>query len=152
MTHLETSLLKFGEALVKEARDVLIAADKNATGELIKSLRSYTEEDEDKTYLYLEVAKYGVFVDSGRRPGRMPPREPIRQWIRQRGIRPSGNISEESLAFLIQRKIGVRGIPATPFLHLFYDVANELGDIIEESAVEDLEENINEFIKEFNKK
>jgi len=150
MTNIEKSLLKFGEELVADMKIILETAGKDATGELIRSLEPYTEDEDGLTFLYINMAAHGVYVDSGRKPGlKRPPKEPIRKWVQAKGIR--GNISEDSLVYLIQRKIGIRGIKALPFLNLFYDAANELAEIVEESAALDIEQNLDDFIKKYNK-
>ena len=53
------------------------------------------------------ASKYGDVVEKGRRPGKWPPRDAIELWVR-RIIRP---LKEElnSVAFLVQRKIGKKG-------------------------------------------
>jgi len=44
----------------------------------------------------------------GRRPGKFPPVDQIKDWLKEKGIKPS-DISQDSLAFLIARKIARRG-------------------------------------------
>ena len=51
-------------------------------------------------------ARYGVFVEFGRRPGKMPPIAAIAPWARRHGMNP----------FLVARAIGRRGIKPAPFL------------------------------------
>jgi len=149
-TRIKSSLLKYGKDISKEMKQKLTDGNKKATGSLIRSIKPYLEQDDNKYFLYLEMNKYGEYVDSGRRPGsRWPPREAIRQWIRDKNIR--SQYKEEQLAFLIQRKIGVRGVEPYKFIHLWYDKMDKLNDMIEDSAKEDLENNINELIKEYNR-
>ena len=151
-SRITAALKRYGDDIVELMKQKLQQDRKNATGNLINSLNAYTEQEGDNKFLYVEMAEYGQYVDSGRRPGsRWPPRQPIRKWISDRGIRPKQGMSMEQLTFLIQRKIGVRGIQAAPFIDIFYDHTDELNDLIEESAREDLEEAINEFVKDYNK-
>jgi hypothetical protein len=145
---LKKVLMRYGMDIVNLMKTELSNNGKRNTGNLIDSLRPYTEEDDDKEYLYVEMPKYGEYVDSGRRPNsNFPPREPIRTWIRQKGIRPNEGMTEQQLVYLIQRKIGIRGVEAVPFINIFYDNVDNLNDMIEDSTKEDLENNINEFIK-----
>lgn len=66
--------------------------------------------------LVMNLPNYAVWIDQGRSPNRtMPPskdatgRYPIREWMKKKGI-------DESLEFVIRRKIGIRGIKPRPFL------------------------------------
>jgi hypothetical protein len=148
---LGVALRKYGDVVVEKMKDELQRHGKVATGELINTMSSYTEMEDDKQYLYIDYKKYGDYVDSGRDPGKKPPpRKHIREWIDVRGIRPQG-ISKDSLAFLIQRKIAIKGIEAAPFLYLFWDYIDDLNDVIADSAREDVENNINDYIIDFNK-
>lgn len=162
MKRIKAVLVKYGETIVELMRDELRRQGKDATGNLIKKIDSYVEEEDDKAFLYLDVPTYGrKYVDGdgynwARRPNKTyPPKKEIRDWIRVKGIRPDGRSkgakTEDQLVFLIRRAIGVRGIRATPFIHIFYDNYDKLEELIENAAAEDLEEKINEFVKEFNK-
>ena len=51
-------------------------------------------------------ARYGLFVERGRRPGRYPPMAAIAGWARRHGIPP----------FLVARAIARRGTRAQPFV------------------------------------
>ena len=81
----------------------------NNTGEAANSLR--WKIDNGNLVIYSTMAKsfnHIMTLETGRKLGKMPPTEPILQWVQQRGINPS-DISQESLAFLIARKIGREG-------------------------------------------
>ena len=81
----------------------------NNTGEAANSLR--WKIDNGNLVIYSTMAKsfnHIMTLETGRKPGKMPPTEPIFQWVQQRGINPS-DISQESLAYLIARKIGREG-------------------------------------------
>ena len=77
-------------------------------------------ENEVTTLPYSVNAKmtglnYGYFMQNGREPtkgggGGVTLKEMIRQWIDDKGIVPKDNISLDSLAFLIARKIHRDGI------------------------------------------
>ncbi|MCA9496070.1 MAG: hypothetical protein KC589_03945 [Nanoarchaeota archaeon] len=149
-TNLIKSLYTFGNERLKEMKDRLKQGGKTATEELINSLSCYVEDDDGLYFLYLDMINYGVYVDSGRKPGRRyPPREKIRKWINDKGIRADG-ISEEQLSFLIQRKIGIRGISPFPFLYIFYEPADKLATIVEEGLAKDIQKDIDDFIEKYN--
>lgn len=82
----------------------------NASGSLADSLRYEATEDNLKVY----AKSYIYYLEYGRKAGKKPPREVIRKWIDDKGILPKADergrtISKDSLAFLIQRKIGDKG-------------------------------------------
>jgi len=76
----------------------------NASGRLAKSVK-YVVSNSTLT-IYAE--QYIGALEFGRKNGKRPPRQVIRDWIDEKGIVPNG-ISKDSLAFLIQRKIGEKG-------------------------------------------
>ena len=80
----------------------------NASGKLAKSIRYEVKPNNLKVY----ALNYFYYVENGRKGGKRPPRSVIRQWIIDKGIKPQGKISIDSLAFLIQRKIGESGTTA----------------------------------------
>ena len=59
---------------------------------------------------------YAIFVDQGRRPGKQPPINSILGWIARKNLTPRDGISFRALAFLIARKIGLKGMKARPFI------------------------------------
>ena len=81
----------------------------NNTGEALNSLR--WKEEDGKFIVYSTMSgdfNHIMTLETGRKPGKMPPTEPIQEWLQFRGINPP-DISQESLAFLIARKIGREG-------------------------------------------
>jgi hypothetical protein len=76
----------------------------NASGRLAKSVRY----DVKNSTLTVYAEQYIGALEFGRKSGKKPPRDVIRKWIDEKGITPNG-ISKDSLAFLIQRKIGEEG-------------------------------------------
>lgn len=82
----------------------------NASGALYDSIRYEATEDSLKVY----ALDYIYYLVHGRKAGKKPPRAVIRKWIDDKGILPQADasgrtISKDSLAFLIQRKIGDKG-------------------------------------------
>ena len=76
----------------------------NASGRLAKSVNYKV----NGSTLTISAEQYIGALEFGRKPGKKPPRDVIRKWIDEKGIIPNG-ISKDSLAFLIQRKIGEEG-------------------------------------------
>ena len=100
--------------VVNTAKANLLRFGKINTGALRDSIRFNITPKGNIRFFYLQ---YGVYVESGRKPGdRQPPTKPILQWIEQRGITPDKGVSKRSLAFIIARSIGEKGIRPTPFM------------------------------------
>ena len=66
----------------------------------------------------IEAAKdYGRSVEEGSGPGGLAPIQSIIDWLHVRRITPNDPEMElDELAYLIQRKIAVRGTPAQPYM------------------------------------
>lgn len=80
-----------------------------ASGEWERQLEyfvKYTEKIVLVEYLGLNYTEY---LTKGRKSGSFPPVNVIRKWIDDKGITPFDNISKDSLAFLIARKIAREG-------------------------------------------
>lgn len=129
-----------GVKLVKELRDNL--KDHNASGDLSSSIDFEVTDLGNGVYKFqLFILPYYTYVDKGRKAGKMPPEKPIMDWLshpsvinrlkigtsgiytygkaKNKGGHKAVSVSNESklksLAFLIRRKIGRFGTPATDF-------------------------------------
>ena len=84
-----------------------------ASGSFAKSLRVEILQQSGLIKGTLYGANHSIFVDKGRWAtgggGNGQLREAIKQWIDDKGITPRDNISKDSLAFLISRKIHREG-------------------------------------------
>jgi hypothetical protein len=111
---------KWAQLVVTNAKSILIRNRKDATGNLINSVR-YTVNSKGKiVFLFAEEGKY---VQSGRRKGaRFPPPAAISKWIREKGIQGRGKdgrfITNKSLTYLISRGIAKKGIKPLPFMKM----------------------------------
>lgn len=113
---------------IKEYKQQLENFDANDTGTLSRTATASVEVNGPLITLYTELAPELKWVENGRKPGgKFPPRQAILDWMKVRNILPRGPrpISQESLAFLIQRKIAVEGIKPRPALH---NAAEEIDD------------------------
>ena len=82
----------------------------DASGDLVNSWRYEATDTNLKVY----ALQYIGALEFGRKPGKRPPRAVIRKWIDEKGITPNQPFKDldkakNSLAFLIQRKIGEKG-------------------------------------------
>jgi len=78
----------------------------NASGKMHDSIRYEVTNGGETLRVFGE--DYIYYLQHGRKNGKRPPKKVIREWIDAKGIVPDG-ISKDSLAFLIQRKIGEKG-------------------------------------------
>ncbi len=125
-----SALIRFGKDQEKEAKSFLKKGKHYDTGKLDSSINTYLEDLDGgvRKILNFEFITYGQFSD---------------RWYKKssiKKIKKNGRIV----------RTGVRDRPT--FIENFWDNTDELNDIIEDSAVEDLEANINEYVKEFNTK
>ena len=100
---------KNGQSLVRDLQQSMADKRLNASGETSRSITYEVEETLTKSTLIIKANRSIGALQYGRRAGGWPPRNVIRQWIDDKAINP-GEISKDSLAFLIQRKIGTLGI------------------------------------------
>jgi len=115
------------------------------TGELSRSIKASAE----KTNLIFQMAEYGLYVDSGRKPGKYAPVTAIRNWIKTKKIKPRderGRFMEmtprnmNSLAFLLNRAIFRHGIKATNFFTDPFDAEfKKLDKKIPDAMITDIE-------------
>jgi hypothetical protein len=118
MQNSEQVLQTFGQKIVEQVRQAIQSKDLTgygpsvASGNLINSIR-YEIEGGDTLKIY--AAQYIGALQFGRKPtenntaSNPTLRENIRTWIDVKGIEPNDNISKDSLAYLIARKIHNEG-------------------------------------------
>jgi len=103
-----TNLMRFvSQVFLDIAIDIqswMFDNDRDATSTAINSM----EIDVYKTYIQLSAVDYMPFALQGRGPGGFPPPQTIIDWIIAKPIQVT-DISIESLAFLIGRKIAREG-------------------------------------------
>lgn len=113
-----TALLEdYGKRAEAYYRENLANNGKNASHTLSESAHYKLRRDGNTFEVSMDLAKYWYWVDEGRKPGKFPPKDAILQWIRVKPIIPLSQMprvaTENSLAYLIGRKIARKGIPAT---------------------------------------
>lgn len=115
--NLQQVLDDFTKDVAETYRGLLLRDGKNATGELISSIRPMTPELVDGTFqCSLSLAPHWKYVENGRRPGKFPPIANILEWVKAKPqlARPNRldkkEITPKQLAFLVARKIATKGI------------------------------------------
>ena len=115
--NLQQVLDDFTKDVAETYKGLLLRDGKNATGELISSIKPMTSELVDGTIqCSLSLAPYWKYVENGRRPGKFPPVDNILDWVKTKPqlARPNRldrkEIPQKQLAFLVARKIATKGI------------------------------------------
>jgi hypothetical protein len=105
---------RYGKEWAAELRNQLRIAGKDATGRLIKSIRSEALVQGQDVEILVEAESYLEYVDAGRRPGgKRVPISALQQWINIKGIQPRAGMTVDALPWVIQNSIWRKGIPAT---------------------------------------
>ena len=115
--NLQQALDDFTKDVAETYRGLLLRDGKNATGELISSIRPMTPELVDGAFeCSLSLAPHWKYVENGRRPGKFPPIDNILDWVKAKPelTRPNRldrkELAPKQLAFLVARKIATKGI------------------------------------------
>ena len=143
------SLDAFGKELKRQSRANLTRNKKNASRSLYESINYETVQHKNSFEFSFNMLPYGDFVDKGvsgtkrkfdtpySYTNKMPPRDPILDWIKGKNIflrNEKGQFKkggQNTLAFLIQRKIFTKGMKPThfyskPFERLFKRLPDEV--------------------------
>ena len=115
--NLQQVLDDFTKDVAETYRGLLLRDGKNATGELISSIKPMTPELVDGTFqCSLSLAPHWKYVENGRKAGKFPPMDNIVDWVKVKPqlARPNRldrkEISQKQLACLVARKIATKGI------------------------------------------
>lgn len=143
----KNTLNTIAEKFLTVYKQLLLGADKRASGKLIDSASMKTEWQGDKFIVYLQVEEYYKYVEEGRKAGKFPPIDKIREWIRVKPVLPqpfNGKLpTENQLSFLIARKIAEKGIEPTPRIETALresNIVNELSNEIIKLYNKEIEE------------
>ena len=145
----------FGQLLVEEYKDALILNDKNASDELYNSVRYILDNKTKGTFeVNLELLEYWKYIENGRKAGKWPPISAIKRWIEVKPVLPrpmaNGKLpTNDQLAYLIARKIGLEGITPQPILKQSVDsVMDVMMEFIEEALAKDIQAELDIIYKE----
>lgn len=149
--HLAAVLEQFAARATEEYRSRLEIGRTNASGKLSESVEYQVIRNEQTWSVTLSLEDYWKYVENGTGP-HWPPRNKILEWIKVKPVipRPSANgitPSDQSLAFLIQRKIANEGTEGKHHLEKTVDsVMTDFESQLEEALAMDMEENWNAII------
>ena len=138
----------FGKFLVEEYKDQLILNNVNASDTLYNSVKYIINNKGQYLEVNLSLEHYWKYVENGRKPGKWPPISSIAKWIEIKPVLPrpmsNGKLpTNEQLAFLIARKIGLEGIAPRPLLQQsINEVWRVMKEFLEEALAKDMEKEI----------
>ena len=143
---LKLAVDKLGKEYILELTKQLIAADKKASGKLLRSLNYNDIEVLGNVMLIIEAEIYLLDVDKGRNPGKMPPTSPSKKWIDVRKIKPK-DMTRDQLAFVIARSIKKKGIQPTNVIQKTIDnILKNKTKILAEAASKDVMKQIDKIL------
>lgn len=150
--NLRQVLDKCGEELKNEYKRNLEATGNVASGNLANNITYRVVIDDDSYDVILTLEDYFIYVENGRNPGKFPPVDAILSWIRIKPIIPraddKGNLpTEDTLAFLIGRKIAKEGIKGNHMFEktketVYYQYKTMIEEAIEQDVVSMIEKEI----------
>ena len=115
--NLQQVLDDFTKDVAETYKSLLLRDGKNATGELISSIKPMTPELVDGAFeCSLSLAPHWKYVENGRKAGKFPPIDNILDWVKAKPqlARPNKldrkELAPKQLAFLVARKIATKGI------------------------------------------
>lgn len=111
---------------------------RRASGKFEEDLESNIDRTLKGYNIQLIGPAHTFWMENGRKPGKFPPIAIIRKWIDDKGIIPYGNISRDSLAFLIARKISREGYQGRPVV----------GTVITDEWIQELLDTVGFFLLE----
>ena len=116
--NLQRVLDDFIKDVAETYKSLLLRDGKNATGgTLLSSIRPMTPELVNNTFeCSLSLAPHWKYVENGRKAGKFPPIDNILDWVKAKPqlARPNRldrkELAPKQLAFLVARKIAIKGI------------------------------------------
>ena len=146
-------LNNFAEELIEQYKSNLESNGHDASGNLANSVTFEVHVNDYDFGIELNLSDYWIYVEEGRGPGKFPPPDAILNWINVKNIMPheiNGKLpSEQSLAFLIGRKIAEEGTRGTHDMEdAKRDVISKYETILSEALAEDYNEEAMEMISE----
>ncbi len=131
---LKDRLQKFGDKTVNDLIANYIKLGLKAFGEFEAGTKAVATE------LGLEISApfHARMMEQGRKAGKFPPPDEILRWVRLGKIQRRSNISDESLAYLIGRKISREGIKVPTK----YNIGRVITSVLTDGRLDALEDEI----------
>lgn len=151
--NLYVKLQQFAESVINKYKQKM--QSHNSTGHLLNNIDFKIDSSSYNIKVSLLLADYWYYLENGRGPSKSSSKstqtlyESILEWIKVKGIVPkpdeNGRLpSEQSLAYLITRKIHNEGYNSSPS-HCLQDAVNETYLEFKEQLEEALKQDFNEY-------
>jgi len=129
----------FGDKTVNDLIANYIKLGLKAFGEFEAGTRAVAN---DKS-MEITAPFHARMMEQGRKPGKFPPPDEILRWVRLGKIQRRSNISDESLAYLIGRKISQEGIKVPTK----YNIGRVFTSVLSDGRLDALEDEIFEELR-----
>lgn len=107
----------YKEKALNRTKSFLKTKKKDSVANSLKSNITFTNNSISIT---LTSSEGGKWVNIGRKPNsKRPPMKSIESWIKRKGITPYNKMTIKSLAYVIARSIGIKGIKAIKFVSYY---------------------------------
>ena len=130
----KNTLQSFGDNTVNDLIANYIKLGLRAFGEFERGTIAVATEKS----MTITAPFHARIMEGGRKAGKFPPPDEILRWVKLGKIQNRGDISDESLAYLIGRKIAREGIKVPNK----YNIGNVISSILLDGRIEDLEKEI----------
>jgi hypothetical protein len=135
----QEKLQQFGDKTVHDLIANYIKLGLKAFGEFEAGTFAVATE----TGMEISAPFHARMMEQGRKPGKFPPPDEILRWVRLGKIQKRSNISDESLAYLIGRKISREGIKVPTK----YNIGRVISSVLTDGRIEQLEDEIFEQLR-----
>ena len=142
--NIERVLKAYADSAGDTYRSYMRLGGKDASGKLSQSAKADVRVEGTKYQVVMHLEEYWKYVENGRKPGKFPPLDKIREWIEVKPVIPrpmkNGKLpSINQLAYLIGRKIAIKGIVPSPVLELtVQDLNDRFMDELKEAIRQDV--------------
>lgn len=124
----------FGDKTVNDLIANYIKLGLRAFGEF----EAGTIADATDKSMVITAPYHARMMEDGRKPGKFPPPDEILRWVKLGKIVKRGDITDESLAYLIGRKIALEGITVPNK----YNIGRVISSILTDGRINELENEI----------
>ena len=126
--------------------DLIAETETNASGKL-SSFKTECVMEGSLFEVIFTLQDYWKYVENGRRPGKFPPVDAIKNWIQIKPVVPraiNGKVpSTDQLAYLIGRKIAIKGIAPKKLLKESLEASTDKIEVLVSLITQQMEIELN---------
>ena len=132
--------------IAKAYKDLIAETETNASGKL-SNFKTECVMEGSLFEVIFTLQDYWKYVENGRRPGKFPPVDAIKNWIQIKPVVPraiNGKVpSTDQLAYLIGRKIAIKGIAPKKLLKESLEASTDKIEVLVSLITEQMEIELN---------